>query len=83
MQSKSRDNVKFQHRVQSNVEVIYAYIADYMQRYQRPPTVREIAAACYVGVGTVARYLDKLEAKGWITRAEGKARGIMLTKEGK
>lgn len=82
MDKNERNIVGFQHRIQSNIEVIYDFIAHYMHQHQRPPTIREIATACYVGTGTVVRYLDKLEAKGWITREEGKARGIMLTKEG-
>lgn len=57
---------------------IYAFIRDQLRHEQRSPTLREIAAACYVSKTTVYQHLARLEAKGWIEREMGMARSIRL-----
>ena len=57
---------------------VYAFICDYLARWQSSPTIREIAAGCYISPGNVYRYLDYLEARGLIIREPGRARSIRL-----
>lgn len=59
-------------------EQIFTYICHYNDQHGYPPSVREIAAACYIGRSSVHHYLYRLEAKGWITREPGRARGITI-----
>jgi DNA-binding IclR family transcriptional regulator len=49
-------------------QVIYNYILQYHQQNNLPPTMREIALACCLPLGTVFRHLDWLEARGYIIR---------------
>lgn len=60
------------------IERIYAFVADYIARQQRSPTVREIAAGCEVAVSTVVHHLNTLEGQGRIVRAWYKSRSIRL-----
>jgi DeoR/GlpR family transcriptional regulator of sugar metabolism len=58
-------------------------ILDYIEAYQDThnglsPTVRELAAGCYMSNALVMRGLDYLHAQGKLTRQEGKARSIRL-----
>lgn len=61
-----------------NVEIIYAFICSYIQEYQISPSQRDIAEACYMSHGNVARYLKKLEAQGRIKHYPHISRGIRL-----
>jgi repressor LexA len=58
--------------------VIYDFIKSYIQQNGYSPNLREIAKGCHVGRSTASRYLDRLEAKGRITRIPGHARSISL-----
>ena len=58
---------------------VYKFIYDHIRSHNRPPTMREISAACFIGRSTTLRHLDRLEAGGWIVREPGLARGILLT----
>lgn len=58
------------------------FIADYIEQYGYPPSMRDIAA--HIGVsGNVAviSHLDALERKGYIRRDTGSSRGIVLIRE--
>jgi repressor LexA len=66
------------NHIEQTVENLYSFIQTYIQENGYSPSLREISEGCYLGRSTVLRYLDKLEAKGRITRAEGKARSISL-----
>lgn len=57
---------------------VYAFIHNYITQNHVSPSIREIAAGCYINVATVIRYLDKLEAQGKISRDLRKARSIRL-----
>lgn len=59
-------------------ETVYTFLRAYMAKHQRPPSIREIAAGCYMGKSTVTRGLDILEARGLIRRVAGQARSITL-----
>jgi len=59
---------------------VYKFIEGYTQQHGYPPTIREIGVACFLGPSSVLRYLDKLEATGWIQREPGRARGMTLLK---
>jgi DNA-binding MarR family transcriptional regulator len=62
-------------------EAIYSFIKTYREENRKSPTIREIASACFVSVGTVIRYLDKLELTGRIQREPNQARSIILVEE--
>ncbi len=66
------------HNSDLTAEQIFAFICQYNDEHGYPPSVREIATACYVGRSSVHQYLYRLEAKGWITREPGRARGITI-----
>ena len=62
----------------AEVEVFF-FIRDYSDTHTHPPTVREIAEGCYMSRTRVQRYIDLLDAHGYIIHEPGKARGITLT----
>jgi DNA-binding MarR family transcriptional regulator len=64
-----------------HTEAIYSFIKTYREKNRKSPTIREIASACFVSVGTVIRYLDKLELTGRIQREPNQARSIILVEE--
>lgn len=59
-------------------ESVYNFVQRYIDQHHYAPSQREIARACFMGKSTVLRCLDKLEAKGLISREPGRARGIGL-----
>jgi DNA-binding MarR family transcriptional regulator len=65
-------------RTKEITELIYDFLQHYIDYSRKPPTIREIAAGCFVSVGTVMRHLDKLEASGLIEREPTHARSIVL-----
>ncbi len=57
----------------------YAFIRDYLDHYNRPPTLREISTGVGVRSATSARKLLRaLEQKGYLELDAGRARGIRL-----
>lgn len=57
----------------------YAFIRDYLDHYNRPPTLREISTGIGVRSATSARNLIRaLEKKGYVELDAGRARGIRL-----
>ena len=60
------------------MEDLFVYLCHYQRENTFPPTLREIASTFYMSPSTVLRYLDKMQATGWIAREWGKARGITL-----
>jgi hypothetical protein len=69
-----------QETKQPLLEAVYNFIFEYIQQNSSSPTLREIAAGCYLGISTTYRFLDKLEAQGRIQRELGKSRNIRLPK---
>jgi repressor LexA len=59
-------------------ERIYLYIKSFVEREGYPPSLREIAAACEVGVSTAMYQVELLEAEGVIARRRGRNRGMKL-----
>lgn len=57
---------------------VYAFMCDYYQQNGLPPSIEEIAHACYLSPTTTVRHLDRLEGRGWISRKPGVARGIVF-----
>ena len=61
---------------------IYAFIQQYTREQGYPPSVREIGAAVHLkSPSTVHFHLKKLEAEGYIVKADGKTRSITLPHE--
>jgi MarR-like DNA-binding transcriptional regulator SgrR of sgrS sRNA len=63
---------------QETVEQVYAFIKDYIREHTYPPTLKEIAAGCFMSRTHVTRYVDWLQALGRIARDSKLARGITL-----
>lgn len=63
---------------QSTTEIVYEFIRDYTQREGIAPSLRDIAAGCYLSHSTARYQLLRLEVWGWIMVLPGKARGIVL-----
>lgn len=62
----------------TRLEPVYVYLVEYVNFCGYAPSLREIANHCHLNHTTVMRYLDKLQAKGLLTREDGKARSIVL-----
>ena len=67
-----------ENNIEQTMDTLYSFIHAYIQDNGYAPSLREISKGCYLGRSTVMRYLDKLEARGRIHRADGKARSITL-----
>jgi SOS-response transcriptional repressor LexA len=67
-----------QLEVQQTTEAVYTFLTVYIETHGYSPSYREIARACYIAMGSVPRYLDKLEIEGRINRTPGQARSIHL-----
>lgn len=63
------------------LEQILQFICTYDAEHSYPPSVREIAKACYLSPSSVLQYLYKLEVQGWISREPGRARGITILRQ--
>ena len=61
---------------------IYDFILQYTRTQGYPPSVREIGAAVHLkSPSTVHFHMKKLEAEGYIQKADGKTRAITLRRE--
>ena len=61
---------------------IYEYILQFTRAHGYPPSVREISAAVNLkSPSTVHFHMKKLEAEGYIQKADGKTRAISLPRE--
>ncbi len=65
--------------IMTRTETIYHFIIDYQLEKGRPPTIREIGAACDISSTSVVNYhLGKLEASGHISREPRLSRAIRV-----
>ena len=61
---------------------IYQFILQYTKEHGYPPSVREIGAAVDLkSPSTVHFHMKKLEAEGYILKADGKTRAISLPRQ--
>ena len=61
---------------------IYAFIQQFTKEHGYPPSVREISAAVNLkSPSTVHFHMKKLEAEGYIQKADGKTRAITLPRQ--
>jgi len=67
-----------QQQRKDNARLIYNYIRNFDVEYGYPPTITQIAHACYMSRTTVARHLDWLEAWGYLLREPGLPRAITI-----
>lgn len=58
------------------------YLRESMDESGRPPTLKEIAGHFGVFISTVQDHIEALQAKGYIRRDKGRARGLALTAKG-
>lgn len=63
------------------MDSVYRFIVTYIDENGFAPSQREIAEGCFISPATAARYLSKLEAKGWLQHESGRARGIVLLRD--
>ena len=60
-------------------EKVYGYIAAYIEKHGKGPTLKEIADACeFKSLATPHMHLNSLERKGWLVRESRTYRGIRL-----
>jgi len=58
---------------------VYRFIEAFLEERRFPPSYEDIGKGCYMSRATVMRYLDVLEAHGYIGRELGIPRSIHLT----
>lgn len=64
---------------EQKTQEVFDTIKDYIERYGRAPTTREIKELCGFGsIHSVDSQLSKLEAMGYLTRIPNKKRNIIL-----
>lgn len=63
------------HR-EDNAQRVYDYIVTYFEENGFSPSMKEIGEGCFFSRGTVVRYLDLLEARGYIEREYNVPRSI-------
>lgn len=69
-------------QLRSREEAIMRYIIDHMELHHYAPSIREITDACHISSVSVTMYnLNTLAAKGFLNKAPGKARAIILTQQ--
>ena len=57
---------------------VLAFLIAYHDERGFAPTLREIAAGCYISLGDVFYHLNFLEMRGWIERIAGGPRSIRV-----
>jgi SOS-response transcriptional repressor LexA len=59
-------------------DLVFDYICAYLEQQGYPPSIRNIGCACQLSIGGVVYNLDKLEDRGWLTRAPKVARSLRV-----
>lgn len=62
----------------TRTEAVYAFIRDYIEQEGYPPSLRDIARGCGLGLTTANYHLSRLVQLGLIRRASGQARSLRL-----
>jgi repressor LexA len=62
-------------------QIVYEFVKTFIKEHTYPPTLREIARACFLSTSAVTRHLERLQGEGKINREWGVARGITLVDE--
>mgnify|MGYP005763242247 CR=1 FL=1 len=66
-------------KLQAKRAQIYDYIVEFLNHNGYPPSIREIGEHVHIKSTSAVNYhLKKLEKDGFISRAEGKARSIVV-----
>ncbi len=63
-------------------EQILRSIDSSQAKHTKPPSIRELAGACGVGVATMHAYLHKMAEEGVLEWRTGRHRSLRLTPEG-
>jgi repressor LexA len=66
---------------QSTTATVYEFLCVYIAAHGYAPSLREIAAGCFIGRSSVTHHLDRLEVSGKLVRDPGQARSIRLIAE--
>jgi repressor LexA len=59
-------------------ERILHEIRTFAAEYGHAPSLRELSDLCGRGLSTIAYQVQQLEAKGWIRRAPGRSRALVV-----
>ncbi len=63
-------------------QLVYDFIKEYIKENNYPPTIREILeGTIFNSTSTISAYLDKLEAKGYISRKNTTSRSMEITEK--
>ncbi len=68
-------------RNNETTRAVYEFVKSFIKEHTYPPTLREIAKACFLSTSAVTRHLERLQGEGKINRELGVARGITLVDE--
>jgi len=77
MSDKQKHSAQYAER-QEMARQVYDYIRAYIDETGWAPSLRQIARGCYISRSHVVRYLDLLEAWGYIEREPGLSRAIRV-----
>lgn len=73
--------MQLSHLKNRNVQLVYEFVREFIAEHGFAPSQQQIADGCYLSRATIARYLDRLEALGYIIRQPHIARGITLVED--
>lgn len=77
MKDRNAPTARSLHR-EGTAERIYVFVRAYFAEYGYSPCMDEIAESVFMSRATVMRYVDLLEARGYITREPGVPRSIAV-----
>lgn len=73
---------KTSKKMETKLAAVYEYVKNYIEEKKYPPSMREICAALDIkSTASAYVYLNKLEERGLLSKAESKKRAINLTEE--
>jgi len=76
---RPRDRFSFRERPNyAMTQTVFEFICRFVREHTYPPTLDEIAQACFIARSTVVRHIDRLEGEGRIARNPNISRGITL-----
>jgi DNA-binding transcriptional regulator YhcF (GntR family) len=73
----ARASLYVSHRTQVLVAIDHS-----IKSHARPPSVRELAEECGVGVATMHSYLQKMAEEGVVEWRQGRHRSLRVTPQG-
>lgn len=73
---------KTSRKMEDKLQAVYDYVKNYIDEKKYPPSMREICSALEIkSTASAFVYLNKLEERGLLSKADSKKRAINLTEE--